>query len=106
MCWGPEGYHAGEKALQSAHMLNSVCCAARYVSVIEAGYQAAKTKHEEDWYNQQADRLGRRVQPLMQHWCSAYKVGHCSGVQSSLCLQKFPLLATVRQETLYACLSA
>ena len=48
---------------------------ARYVSAIEAGFQAAKTKHEEDWYNQQADRLGKRVQPLMQHWYSAYKVG-------------------------------
>ena len=47
---------------------------ARYVSAIEAGFQAAKTKHEEDWYNQQAERLGKRVQPLMQHWCSAYRV--------------------------------
>ena len=69
-------------------MLTHACCAARYVSAIEAGYHAAKTKHEEDWYNQQADRLGRRVQPLMQHWCSAYKVGHCQGAHSLLYLLK------------------
>ncbi|CAK0764609.1 hypothetical protein CVIRNUC_003175 [Coccomyxa viridis] len=48
----------------------------RYVSALETGSMAARTEHERAWYEQQAQRLNRRVQPLMLRWTQAYKVLH------------------------------
>ena len=38
---------------------------------------AARTEHERAWYEQQAQRLNRHVQPLMLRWTQAYKVMPC-----------------------------
>ena len=38
---------------------------------------AARTEHERAWYEQQAQRLNKRVQPLMLRWTQAYKVMPC-----------------------------
>ena len=52
-------------------------CFARYVSALETGSMAARTEHERAWYEQQAQRLNKRVQPLMLWWTQAYKVMPC-----------------------------
>ena len=47
----------------------------------------ARTEHERTWYEQQAERLSRRVQPLMLRWTQAYKVRLCKHVPVPLPLQ-------------------
>ena len=37
---------------------------------------AAKTEQEEAWYDQQAERLNKRVRHLTKAWRNAYKVRH------------------------------
>lgn len=53
---------------------DSLRCFARYVSALETGSMEARMQHEHAWYERQAERLSRRVQPLMLRWTHAYKV--------------------------------
>ena len=54
---------------------------------------AARTEHERAWYEQQAQRLNRRVQPLMLRWTQAYKVMPCKCMPLPL-LSALPLHST------------
>ena len=75
-------YASGSKP---AELLSDACCVHRYINAIEAGYLAARTKQEEEWYDQQSERLHKRTHSLMQRWCAAYKVGPCPSTKCEYC---------------------